>query len=87
MDITITNVRGYTTVKIGGEEAHFRQKRKDFLKEDFNIVLQSIHQKNNIVNEITHDKATLTPKKEIGVCKWQQGSGKTIEKSGDYYER
>lgn len=85
MDIVITNSGGYTTVNIKGREAHFPQKRADFLKEDFNIILKSIHQKNKIVNDITHDKTILSPKKEIGVYKWKQGTGYTIEKKGDYY--
>ena len=86
MDITITNGSGYTTVNIKGREAHFPQKRADFLKEDFNIILKSIHQKNKIVNDITHDKAVLNPKKEIGAYKWKQGTGEIIEKSGEYYK-
>ena len=45
MDIVITNSNGYTTIKMKGKEIHHKQKREDFLKEDFNIILKSIHQK------------------------------------------
>ncbi len=86
MDIIIKNVNGYTTINIEGREAHYRQKNEDFLKEDFNIILKSIYQKNNIVNNITHDKSVLKPTKQIGIYKWRQGTGATIEKSGDYYD-
>ena len=37
MDIVITNVNGYTTISVKGKKAHIRQKREDFLKEDFNV--------------------------------------------------
>jgi len=86
MDIVITNVNGYTTISVKGKKAHIRQKREDFLKEDFNVFLKSIHQKNTIVNNITHDKAKLTANKEIGFEKWQQGTGEIIEKGGEHYE-
>lgn len=86
MDITITNYHGYTTVTIQGREVHYKQKREDFLKEDFNVILKSIYQKNNIVTNITHDKNVLKPTKQIGIYKWQQGTRATIEKSGDYYD-
>lgn len=84
MDVIITNHSGYTTVNIKGHEVHIRQTRKDFLKDNFNIILKSIHQKNNIVNDITHCKSKMHPRQEIGAYKWEQHTGKTIEKSGEY---
>ena len=52
--------------------------------------INDIYNKENIryiVNNITHDKSVLKSTKQIGIHKWQQGTGATMGKSGDYYDK
>lgn len=76
MDISITNVGGWTTIRAKGKEMHIRQKRKDFLKDEFNIELKSIHKIHYIHHETTHDNKTLTPENKIKTVKTYRNNGK-----------